>query len=158
LATEGDTPLIAEILPNVREIGHCLIDLEPLIEEPGLRAAVTTQRQFCLLVQQIFSDVCAKNPIDTAKVAAAAVQQMMGARRVINYALVEKTKKRPRRRRRPGDDEMDADEFFRRFELIKGAAAAAARSRRSGQPHRLTDLPVIKLTLHSSRRVVVKCK
>jgi hypothetical protein len=128
VATQGDTPLIAEILPNVREIGRRLIDLEPVIEEPGLRAAIATQRQFCLLVQQMVSDVRAKNPIDTAKVAAAAtaVQQAMDARRPANGALIEKTRKRPRRRRRPGEDEMATDEFFRRFDQVKGSTAEPA--------------------------------
>jgi hypothetical protein len=124
VATQGDTPLIAEILPNVREIGRRLIDLEPLIEDAGLRAVVAAQRQFCLIVQQTVSDVRAKNPVDGAKVSAAAVavQRAMAARKIVNDALVEKNKKRPRKRRRPGEDEMDTDEFFRRFELIKGGA------------------------------------
>jgi hypothetical protein len=128
VVTQGDTPLIAEILPNVREIGRRLIDLEPVIEEPALRAAVAAQRQFCLLVQQMVSDVRAKNPTDTAKVAAAAtaVQQVMEAGRVANSEIIEKTRKRPRRRKRPGEDEMDTDEFFRRFDQIKGSAPEPA--------------------------------
>jgi len=123
--TRLDTPVLAEILPNVREVSRRLMDLEELVEVPDLQAAISAQRQFSLICQQFVSDIKAGKsvPLDRLALGLTHVQQTMDKRRIANAELVEKS--RPRRRKRPGDDEMSTDEFFRRFQAIKGRAEPA---------------------------------
>ena len=126
-----DSPLLQEILPNVREIARRAAELEPTIVDQQLHAALSAVRDFCDYCQQVMNDYKSTGKVDANAVSLQMSKAQRSVRKhVSGEKKAEEPKKRtPPRRRRKGEDEMSVEEFFAEFDKIKGA-----------QPERTDDL------------------
>jgi hypothetical protein len=115
-----DRAIVAEVLPNVREIGKRAGELEQVILDSQIHPALTMLRQLSLACQQGVSDLRNKKFFDASKLLHAVLngQAVARARRSSPAELVIG------RRRKVGDDEMSVDDFFERFDSLKGTRVA----------------------------------
>jgi hypothetical protein len=132
-----DRAIVAEILPNVREIGKRAGELEQIIIDSWIHPVLTILRQLSLACQQGVSDLKNKKPFDASKLLHAVLngQALTRARR---SSAQPETRRAIVRRRKAGDDEMSVDDFFQRFDSMKGTRAVPLLDP-GGQPERAMD-------------------
>jgi hypothetical protein len=110
-----NSDVIAEILPNVREIGKRAGELEQIIHEPPIHAVVAALQQLSLVCEQALSDVKAGKVFDQGKI----IELLTDAQRALQSSSKTDTKRSQLRRRRAGEDEMSVETFFERFDSLK---------------------------------------
>jgi hypothetical protein len=79
-----NSEVIAEILPNVREIGKHAGELEQIIHKPPIHPIVVALRQLSLACQQALSDLKAGKAFDQGKM----IALLADAQRAIQMALL----------------------------------------------------------------------
>jgi hypothetical protein len=123
--SKGSDKLLAEILPNVREITRRTGELESTLADPKLRAAVAAEHQLGLACQQAMSDLKKSNTFDIGRWISAhesAQRLILGQIAAVNEDVGDQ--KRARVKKRKGDiEDLSQEEFFAKFDQIKGGKA-----------------------------------
>jgi hypothetical protein len=134
-----DNPMIAELLPDVREIGRRADVLAGQIADPILLAIIDAQRQLAHVCVRAVNEHRSRTaaPIDEITAAMAKAQKRWNKlpRRKGDDGANTEERPPPRRKSGAGTEPMTSEEFFRRLDEIKradGGAAAHADGDREG--------------------------
>jgi hypothetical protein len=118
----GEPYLLSEIMPNVREITRRAGELEQTILEPRLGSAVHSVRELGVLCQAAMNERRRHGTFNSDKfyAAFARAQQLCSQEIVVPEKKEVEGKREPVRRRRDAKEEMSVEEFFARFDRLKG--------------------------------------
>jgi hypothetical protein len=126
-----DNPTIAELLPNVREIGRRADVLAGQITDPTLAAIIDAQRNLANICVKVVTEGRGPRialPIDEITAAAAKAQKTWSKIPKQKRDDGERPEERqpPRRKSGTGTDVMTPDDFFRMLDQIKRAEGGRA--------------------------------
>jgi hypothetical protein len=115
-----NSELVAEIIPNVREIGRRAGELEQQIPDPPIHAALAALRQLSLACQQAVSELKSGKTLNQSRLTSFLTDAHRALQRSRRSSDSDRAvKKVVVRRRRIGEDEMPAEDFFARFDALK---------------------------------------
>lgn len=115
-----EEPLLAEILPNVREIARRLTELQPTIVDPQLYTSISIERAFCDVCQDVMAEYKKTRQFDVNALLAEMAKAQNAIKKKVQPVHHSKAKKRvPPRHRGEQKTDISVEEFFNEFDKIK---------------------------------------
>jgi hypothetical protein len=118
-----EPPLLHEILPNILEITRRTADLEGMIRDPGLSAAVTAVHELSLCCQLCMTEYKKRRFFDVARLRAS-LDNALRACAAKSVIPTGEEKSSQTKRRRIETDDISVQEFFEKFDEMRGVVTA----------------------------------